>query len=273
MNRLKIDLSKQDSLNRTALIHWKKEKLSCEISYHNLLKEVIKVGAIVDGESLSNNESIAIGIFCKKTPAAISLLLAILEANHAFCFLSRNDIPGDLNKLGVKYFFSDEALDSNKSHTLRNSLEVFGRKIFLYKATCRKAVRLFKDNGEAMNRICYTITTSGSTGQRKIVRVTFNSIVSNIIALQKIFNLDKDILFSSAPCTFDVFILDLFLSLHSGSALMIVDENLRYSDESLNFMFSKATGVSFLQITPSLFQRFGIDNIRKKILSSESSLR
>lgn len=271
MDRLKIDLT--EHLNKAAIIYYKKDEPRNEIDYQTLYNEVLKVGLFINGDSFSNSGSIAVGIFCKKTPAAIAILLAILEADQAFCFLSRSDIPGDLNKLGVKYFLTDESLNTDKLYSLRNSFEIFGRKIFLYKSDCQKEVRIFKDNGEAMNRICYTITTSGSTGQRKIVRVTYNSIASNIIALQKIFALDKDVIFSSAPCTFDVFTLDLFLSLHSGSALMMIDENLRYSEESLSFMFSKATGVTFLQITPSLFQQFGTENIRRMILSPDSSLR
>lgn len=271
MDRLGIDLSKH--LDKTALIHHKKDKPRDEIKYKDLMTQIHSIGLILESEKLSNKESVAIGILCKKNPSAISLLLSILESNFAFCFLSRNEIHADLNKLGVKYFFSDEAISSSKFHELRNSLEVFGKTIFLYKVACQKEVRIFKDNGDRMNEICYTITTSGSTGQRKIVRVTYNSIASNIISLQKIFGLDTDVIYSSAPCSFDVFVLDLFLSLCSGSALMIVDENLRYSDESLQFMFQQATGVSFLQITPSLFQQYGIETIREKILSHDSSLK
>lgn len=86
--------------------------------------------------------------------------------------------------------------------------------------------------------------------------------------------MDKDVIYSSAPCTFDVFVLDLFLSLHSGSALMIVDESLRYSDESINFMFAtESTGVTFLQITPSLFQQYGLKSIKETILHPDSSLK
>lgn len=272
MERIKIDLTKY--LENTALIHYKRDKTSTDIKYKNLLKEVLKVGLVLEGENLSRTESTTIGILCKKSPSAIALLLATLEADFAFCFISKDDVTKELDKLGVKFFFSDEIFQRNDLLTLRNSLELFGRKIHLYKTTCTMEVKLFKDLGDAMNRICYTVTTSGTTGQRKIVRVTFNCITSNVVALQKIFQLDSDVIYSSAPCTFDVFVLDLFLALHSGSALMILDETLRYSDESLNFMFSlESTGVTFLQITPSLFQHYGIENIQNTILHPDSKLK
>jgi acyl-CoA synthetase len=197
-----------------------------------------------------------------------------MEADFAFCFISKDDIPDELDKLGMKYFFTDELLQSNNLQTLRNSLDVFGRKIRFFKATSSSSIKTFNDSGDELNRLCYTITTSGTTGQRKVVRVTYNCITPNVVCLQQIFRLNKDVIYSSAPCTFDVFVLDLFMALHSGSALMIMDENLRYSEESMNLMFSsKSTGVTFLQITPSLFQQYGIENIQTRILDPDSSLK
>lgn len=272
MERIKVDLTKH--LDKTALIHYKRDKTSTEVKYNDLLKQILKVELMLEGENLSRTESTAIGILCKKSPSAVSLILAIIESDFAFCFILKDDVSQELDKLGIKYFFSDEVLFSNDFVTLRNSLDVLGRKIYLYKTSSSMQVRRFQDNNDPMNRICYTVATSGTTGQRKIVRVTYNCISLNVVALQKIFRLDNDVIYSSAPCTFDVFVLDVFLALHSGSALMIMDENLRYSDESLEFMFSsKSTGVTFLQITPSLFQHYGLENIQNKIFHKDSSLK
>jgi acyl-CoA synthetase len=272
MERVKIDLTK--FLENIALIHYKKDSLSEKIKYKDLLKQTLKVGVVLEGENVSRSESVTVGILCKKSPASVSLILAMLEADLAFCFISEQDIPHELDKLGIKYFFSDENLfDAENFVILRNSLDVFGTKIRLYKSTSVEPIRLFEDYNDPMNRICYTITTSG-TIQRKIVRVTYNCIAPNVVNLQQIFRLNKDVIYSSAPCTFDVFVLDLFLALHSGSALMLMDDTLRYSDESLNVMFSLASiGVTFLQITPSLFQQYGIYNIKEKILHPDSSLK
>lgn len=272
MERLQLDLTKY--LDATALIHYKHDKSCDEVKYKDLLKQVLKANLLLESEKLSKTESVAIGILCKKHPSAISLMLAVMEADFAFCFLSRNNIPQELNKLGIKYFFSDETLPPNDLLILRNSFECFGQQINLYKTSCPDEVRLFKDNCDPMYRICYTVTTSGTTGQRKIVRVTYKCIESNVIALQRIFKLGKDVIYSSAPCMFDVFVLDVFLALHSGSALMIMDESHRYSEESLDFMFSsKSTGVTFFQVTPSVFQRHGIENITNKIMNPASSLK
>lgn len=271
MDRVKIDLTK--FLDKTALINYNKEKIEY-VKYKELLKQILKIGLVLEDENVSRKESVTIGIVCKKSPASIALILAILEADLAFSFISQNDIPNELDKLGVKYFFSEEILFNAENFvSLRNSIDVFGTKIRLYKTTSTEPIRTFKDGEDPMNRICYTITTSGTTGQRKIVRVTYNCITPNVVCLQQIFRLHHDVIYSSAPCTFDVFVLDLFLALHSGSALVILGDELRYSEESLKFLFSPEVGVTFLQITPSLFQQYGIVNIQERILHKNSSLK
>ena len=272
MERVKIDLTK--FLENTALISYTKDKIE-KVKYKDLLKQVLKIGLVLEDEKVSRNDLLTIGISCKKSFASISLLLAIIEADLAFCFISEHDIPHELDRLGIKFFFSDEMFfDAEKFLTLRNSFDVFGTKIRLYKATSTaEPIRLYKNLDDPMNRICYSITTSGTTGQRKIVRVTYNCITPNVVCLQQIFRLHQDVIYSSAPCTFDVFVLDVFLAFHSGSALVIMDDDLRYTEESLDSLFSPAVGVTFLQITPSLFQQFGVRSIREKILHQNSTLK
>lgn len=275
MERLGIDLTKY--LENSVLIHHKSDGTTAEIKYKELYKQIVKIGLVLESENLKRgSDGSAIGIVSTgKHPSKIALLLVALEADFAFCFISKADVPHNLNNLGIKYIFSDEPLATNSNHlTLRNTLEVLEEKIYLFKSEEPKSFRIFNDLGDPMNRICYTIMTSGTTGQRKIVRVTYKCIATNLDCLQKIFRLNKDVIYSSAPCTFDVFVLDVFIALYTGSALVIVDEVLRYSEESLDFLFSpKSNGITFLQMTPSLFQQYGTENIRNKILHSESSLK
>lgn len=272
MERVKIDLNK--FAERIALIQHKNDKSCNKITYMELSEQVDKVTRVLNADSPLKSQATAVGILCNKNPSAIALVLGIMESEQAFCFLSKDDVPEKLHKLGIKCFLSTQPVTAGDAIEMRNSFELFGRKIYVYVAKSDQEIRQFKDLSDVNNRICYTITTSGTTGQRKIVRVTYNAISSNVFALQRTFKLDSDVIFSSAPCTFDVFVLDMFLALHSGSALKIVDESLRYSDESMELMFGKhSTGVTFLQITPSLFQQYGIGNIRDRILHSSSTLK
>lgn len=273
MERLNIDLNK--FAERISLIHHKSDKSCSQITYKELSEEVDKVTQILNADELLKSQATSVGILCtSKNMSAIALVLGIMESQQGFCFISKDDVPDRLHKLGIKCFLSAQAVNACDAIEMRNSFELFGRKIYVYVTKSDEEIRQFKDLSDVSNRICYTINTSGSTGQQKIVRVTTNAISSNVFALQRTFKLDKDVIFSSAPCTFDVFVLDLFLALHSGSALMIMDETLRYSEESLELMFgTQSTGVTFLQITPSQFQLYGIEIIREKILSSSSTLK
>lgn len=127
-----------------------------------------------------------------------------------------------------------------------------------------------------VENLAYLITTSGTTETEKIVRVPHSSIIPNIVGLQKIFQLtEKEIIYSSAPRTFDVFVVDLFLALISGSSLLVLDQKLKYSSKTLDFLFpasSEHSGVTFMQMTPSLFKRWNLEEINR-ILNPDSSLR
>lgn len=273
MEKLHIDLAKHFDAN--AIIHYKSDKTSDVIKYSDLKKEILKISPMLLDEEVPRHESYAIGILCDKSPTAIALMLSCLEADFAFCFISKDDIPKGLARLGIKAFLTDDNFKYSSDYScldLRNFTTCFGRTVYFYRSSNGDPVRFFRHNNDPNYRICYNITTSGSV-QKKIVRVTFKSIASNIIALQRIFQLNKDVIHSSAPCTFDVFMLDVFLALHSGSALMIIDESRRYSDDSLNFMFLSQTPVTFMQITPSLFQRYGMEHIKNRFMDPRSSLK
>lgn len=266
MERLLLDLTKYEE--NIALIHHRSDKTSKTIKYKELLNQVLIIKDLIAGENILQ-ECQTIGIYSTNRSNGIVLLLAILEAGFAFCFLNQNEKPENLNELGIKYFFSDQLINGRHLEKKATS-EVWGQKTYFYKCNNSCNIRNYKDNGDALSRICYTVTTSGSTGKRKIVRVTAKALRPNIVDLQRIFKLDKDIIFSSAPVTFDVFVLDVCLALHTGSALMIIDDSLRFSHESIEYMFPESgqNGVTFMQMTPSLFHQFGLENIQQKIFKS-----
>lgn len=135
----------------------------------------------------------------------------------------------------------------------------------------------YKGDQKKIPNLAYTITTSGTTGDEKIVRVPFSCILPNIFGLQEIFKLQSEVIYSSAPETFDVFVVDFFLSLLSGSCLLILNRNLKFSSKTLEILFPADkihhSGVTFMQITPSLMQRWSLDEIKGRVLREDSSLR
>lgn len=269
MDNLDIDLTKY--LDENAILYYENEDCCTIVKYKELLKQIIRIGLIIEQENISRSESISIGISCLKSPATVVFACAILESGFGFCNLpdkiNNND---DIDDLGVLYFFSD---NEYSSFSCKHSFELFGKTYRLYKLhqlhNQQHSLEFLNDKKD-IDRICYTVTTSGSTGKRKVVRVPFKCIKPNVVNLQKDFKLSRDVIYASAPCTFDVFTLDMLLSLYSGSALLIVSDKLQYSEKAIDLL---SKSVTFMQITPSLFKRYGSEIIRNKILHEDSSLR
>jgi D-alanine--poly(phosphoribitol) ligase subunit 1 len=99
----------------------------------------------------------------------------------------------------------------------------------------------------------YIIYTSGSTGKPKGVQITLScleSFVSWGLGLCKD-SLNKNAVFmNQAPFSFDLSVMDLYLSLASGSALYSIDKSL-ISNLKLLFENLKASSISIWVSTPS----------------------
>lgn len=247
---------------------------NCEIYYYkDLVSEVAKITKVIKAEIKVKNQAQTIGIgFLQKNPTSIAVVLSILNASHSFCFEDTGDIIEGLSTYKIQYFFNDHEIENaaNNNLELKATSEIFGRRVHLYKVTTCTA----KYHG--CYEFCYNIKTSGSTGKGKYVRVPWQSILPNISSLQNTFKLQGNVIYSSAPVTFDVFIVDLFLTVRTGSAMIMIDQNLRFSKGSLETLFcdhDAHKGATFLQTTPSLFQQWGLENIKNKILNKSSSLK
>lgn len=88
---------------------------------------------------------------------------------------------------------------------------------------------------------------------------------------------ENDVIFLGSPPTFDPFVVELFLALQNGAAVLITSsENRLKPQHLLKILFPCDTifkGITILQTTPSLFRLFGREDIQNTILNSKSSLR
>ncbi|CAO1329653.1 unnamed protein product [Diamesa serratosioi] len=247
---------------------------NCKIYYYSdLISEISTVTILIKAEIRVKNQAQTIGIgFSQKNPTSIALVLGILNASHSFCFEDSIDVIEGLSKFKLQYFFHEYEIENAASKNLvwSGKANIFGKNVHLYKVT----TAIPKYHG--CYEFCYSIKTSGSTGKEKLVRVPWQSILPNISSLQNTFKLEKDVIYSSAPVTFDVFVVDLFLTVRTGSAMLMLDPNLRFSKDSMEILFTDHEthkGTTFLQTTPSLFHQWGLDNIKSKILNKSSSLK
>lgn len=91
----------------------------------------------------------------------------------------------------------------------------------------------------------------------------------------------SDVIYITSPPTFDPFILDVFLAISSGAAITLASDNLRLSSNALlKHLFcilptciDTFCSVTIIQITPSLFLRWSLEDIKDIIFAPQTSLR
>uniref|UniRef100_A0A182PVP6 Uncharacterized protein n=1 Tax=Anopheles epiroticus TaxID=199890 RepID=A0A182PVP6_9DIPT len=120
--------------------------------------------------------------------------------------------------------------------------------------------------------VTFCIRTSGSTGKPKTVLVPRACIMPNVLSLSKRFALcERDIIFVCSPPTFDPFVVDIFMGLRSGAALLLVDNSIRLSAKRLlGILFP---GVTVMQITPSMFTRWNKNDMEHVIFHPNTTLK
>lgn len=98
---------------------------------------------------------------------------------------------------------------------------------------------------------CYIIYTSGSTGKPKGVQISLSNLTSFIKWGLKICSLsDNDVFMNQAPFSFDLSVMDLYLSLASGSTLFSIDKDMISNTKEL-FNYLGKSNISIWVSTPS----------------------
>lgn len=83
-------------------------------------------------------------------------------------------------------------------------------------------------NGEAIRVYAYAVTTSGTTGQPKVVKVPYHCILANIKDFVKILGgTSTDRVAYLTPRTFDPSIIEVFFALASGATLVTFSQDLK----------------------------------------------
>lgn len=101
---------------------------------------------------------------------------------------------------------------------------------------------------------CYIITTSGSTGEPKMILGVHKGLSHFIKWEIKEFYLNEDERVSQlSPVTFDVSLRDIFVPFSIGGTLCIPDENTRINPSRLAKWF-KESDISLVHIIPTLFR-------------------
>ena len=197
-----------------------------------------------------------------------------MSSGRAFVCLpsSRQKAQYICNTLNVLYIFSPEK--NTQLDTVDNFM-CHGKRLYFLRAKNFPPDSMDSSGSNKLyGTFAYAVTTSGSTGEPKIVRVTHNSIVPNILDLKRILVLSKcDTIAQITPVTFDPSVVEIFLSLSCNGTLFMATEDLKNDPEMLLKAITQSR-VTVLQSTPSLLlHRWSCEQLRQTILGKNSPLR
>nr|XP_033341796.1 beta-alanine-activating enzyme isoform X2 [Megalopta genalis] len=198
----------------------------------------------------------------------VSLILGILSSKHSFVNVPFNATEFiKLKKtLRLRYLFCKDIIEGDilREFTIQNKC------IYLIKLRNQNQDKLH-NNG---SHYAYAITTSGSTGEPKVVKVLHASIIPNILDLSTRLSIRKyDKIAQLTSFTFDPSIVEIFLALSSAATLFMISKALKNNTNRL-LEEVHSNNISILQMTPSLFlNNWTTERLKATILSDNSSLR
>ncbi len=208
-----------------------------------------------------------VGIYMRKSIDAVASIFGILKAGAAY-------VPVDPGAPPARnaYIFSDcgvRALLIEKQFVERLSTEFTIQnelpKFFILDGigggkSLRSALDRVKTNAPALpssvetsqDDLAYVLYTSGSTGKPKGVMLTHQNALSFIDWCSEVFKPGESDRFSShAPFHFDLSILDIYVSIKHGSALVLVGEEIGKDPQRLAALISDKR-ISIWYSTPSI---------------------
>ncbi|WP_068618089.1 non-ribosomal peptide synthetase [Paenibacillus tuaregi] len=117
----------------------------------------------------------------------------------------------------------------------------------------------YEEPGPGQSELAYMIYTSGSTGQPKGVPITHRNAVHFLHSMQQLLQVrPEDSLLSVTTCSFDIFVLELFLPLSNGAAV-IFPEIGSSGDAQLLIREIDRYAPTFMQATPVLWKMLIIE--------------
>ena len=193
----------------------------------------------------------------------------IISSGRGFINTSPSTSRDLFSRLKVSHLFSPQSEIPDAEILYR--LNIHGESVQLFKL---KPVQNENNSDFQKNSFAYAISTSGTTGIPKIVKVPHESIVPNILDLRKILSItNKDIIAQLTTLTFDPSIVEIFLGLSSSGTLFMASEELKKNPRKL-LEIMNVRKVSVFQTTPSILQlKFSTESLKERLLGEKSSLR
>jgi amino acid adenylation domain-containing protein len=194
-----------------------------------------------------------VGIFLERSVEMVISVLAVLKAGA--CYLPLDPIyPEDRIKYmvgnsDIEILISQDSLNTGFLHLPEHSIII----IDLERGMLNNFTKVKPNLNLTPHSFAYLLYTSGSTGKPKGIRIHHKAVVNFISSMIKFPGMDEDdILLAVTTLSFDISVLELFLSLSVGATIVIADTSDTTDGSSLINLIEKHK-ITFLQATPSLW--------------------
>ncbi|XP_053673866.1 beta-alanine-activating enzyme [Anopheles nili] len=246
-----------------ALKFYSSDTIYRQISYSQLWTDIQSVACILREQNIERK---LVGVKLCHCPALIVAIGGIIVSGNSFCCI---DYQSSKELLSGYEMCAAFILEDHGSDRICDGVSPqLGFRI----DAMRLMLALSETSTQRDPELAFCVRTSGSTGTPKTVYVPKSCIMPNIVSLGEKFKLTEgDVIFVCSPPTFDPFVVDLLLGLNSGATLLMVDNAIRLSSHRLLPIISP--GVTFMQMTPSLFCRWSAKDILERILGPQTTLR
>ncbi len=191
-----------------------------------------------------------IGIHMDRSIEMIIAILAILKAGCSYVPMNPSQPIAR-----TKYMIADgniKLVITSRTHEelLSTDLKVVEVNALNWEGLSNEPLPLQVDS----DSLAYIIYTSGSTGKPKGVGVKHKGVVNLIRNQQQAFGIDhSDRILQFSPIHFDASVEQVWLSLLSGCALVLIDETTLLDQQHLN-AYITAQGVTHFHATPSFLE-------------------
>ncbi|VDN02805.1 unnamed protein product [Thelazia callipaeda] len=213
------------------------------------------------GTQLTSYKNCLIAIDLPRHPAFVSCILSILETKNCFVCCSTADALNGYHSVKVSCIISTVSGEIEQQPMKIHSLNIYFHHDGYY------SLDTF-----GQDKLCYLITTSGTLGSRKEILVPHSCIMPNIWDFSRRFQITTfDTILFATSCSFDPFVVEIFLAVMNGAKLLIVPDMFRSTPYKLADAIMKY-GATFIQMTPSHLKILP-ESALVRIFSGQSSVR
>jgi len=221
-----------------------------QLTYQDLLNRSNALASYIIDEF--GQEKTPIVVYGHKQHEMIISFLACVKAGHAYVPID-SSLPADrirdiIESSNTRMILSVGELDYDGQEIIIKNQNQINEIFTEYDGRVPDASYHVKDN-----ETYYIIYTSGSTGKPKGVQISINNLESFVswgLGLTNVNANTQAIFMNQAPFSFDLSVMDLYLSLASGSTLFSVDKKM-IENPKLLFEYFDQSNISVWVSTPS----------------------